>query len=264
MEQREFTGKTTEEALEAASEHFGLPITSLEIEVVSAGSNKILGLFGGKKAKVLAKPVGNASEDEVANIVGGLGGNHKKKTEDKPRADKPVREEYNDQTGPQKEEREYEEKAKVEEDPEVLESAREVLKKLAVSLDNAVEVKGASTNRGIELEMDTEEAGIMIGRRGQTLEALQYLTTRIVSHKYGRPVRILIDAGGYRKRREESLQELAMSAAEKARKNRRPQAVGPFNAQERRLIHLTLRNENGISTASRGRGELKKVLISPR
>ena len=263
MEQREFSGKTTEEALQAASDHFGLPLSSLEVEVVSAGSNKILGLFGGKKAKVLVKPVKHDSADDVADIVNELSGKKPRREIKKPQRDysedtvsKPARTEEAEST--------EEAKERIEEDPEVMESAKEVLIKLAKTLDESVEVSVESTKRGLELEMDTEEAGIMIGRRGQTLEALQYLTTRIVSHKYGRPVRILIDAGGYRKRREESLQELAMSAADKARRNKRPQAVGPFNAQERRLIHLTLRHENGISTASRGRGELKKVLISPR
>ena len=261
MEQREFSGKNTEEALQAASDHFGLPLSSLEVEVVSAGSGGLFGLFGGKKAKVLVKPVKKDSVDEVAEIVGELNGKSQQK-----KPVKPKREEFfqgierDSKSG----EDNSEDREKPEEDPEVVESASEVLKKLALALDENVKVKAESTNRGIELEMETEEAGIMIGRRGQTLEALQYLTTRIVSHKYGRPVRILIDAGGYRKRREESLQELAVNAAEKAKRNKRPQAVGPFNAQERRLIHLTLRHENGVSTASRGRGELKKVLISPR
>ena len=263
MEQREFSGKTTEEALQSASEFYHLPLSSLKVEVVSAGSNGLFGIFGGKKAKVLVKPVKRDSADEVADIVGELSGKRPRRRPEK-QTEERFSEERSTKSKPWERDQEAEEKEKAEEEPEVVDSAREVLMKLALSLDETVKVSAKASNRGIELEMDTEEAGIMIGRRGQTLEALQYLTTRIVSHKYGRPVRILVDAGGYRKRREESLQELAMSAAEKARRNKRPQAVGPFNAQERRLIHLTLRHENGIATASRGRGELKKVVISPR
>ena len=130
--------------------------------------------------------------------------------------------------------------------------------------DNDAQVLVSQSDNGIRLEIDGGEPGIIIGRRGQTLEALQYITTRIVSHQEGRPVKISIDAGGYRKRRRDNMVDLAHKMASKARNTRKPVSVGPLAAQDRRVIHLALRNEGGVSTISRGRGEMKKVIITPR
>ncbi|MBU4573315.1 MAG: hypothetical protein KUA39_18395, partial [Desulfarculus sp.] len=94
--------------------------------------------------------------------------------------------------------------------------------------------------------------------------ALQYLVTRIVSHKYGRAVHLSVDAGGYRQRRRSSLEDTARRLADKARSSRKAQSMGPLNSQERRLVHLVLRSQRGISTVSRGKGEMKKVVITPR
>ncbi|KMY68611.1 hypothetical protein AAU61_02965 [Desulfocarbo indianensis] len=155
--------------------------------------------------------------------------------------------------------------AREPESPEVVETSRQVLERIVKTLDdNAQVVAMNGRNSGIELEIEGGEVGILIGRRGQTLEALQYLTTRIVSHQQGRPVRINVDAGGYRRRRRESLEDLALRMAGKARNTRRPVSIGPLSSPERRLVHLALKNENGVTTSSRGRGEMKKVLISPR
>jgi len=109
-----------------------------------------------------------------------------------------------------------------------------------------------------------QEVGVLIGRRGTTLEALQYLTVRIVSHQHGRPVRIVVDAGDYRRRRREALEDTARRMAAKAKSSGRPVAIGPLSAQERRVVHLTLKTEPGLATISRGRGEFKKVVITPR
>ena len=90
------------------------------------------------------------------------------------------------------------------------------------------------------------------------MDALQYLTARIISHQQGRPVRVSVDAGGYRRRRRESLEDLALSMARKARQSGRPTSVGPLAAPERRLVHLALKDEEGINTTSRGRGGIEK------
>ncbi len=151
-----------------------------------------------------------------------------------------------------------------EEDQEVIEQARQVLARLVSVLDEKARVEAKGGGQGVWLEIVSQDAGVLIGRRGQNLEALQYLTTRIVSHAAGRPVRIAVDAGGYRQRRVEALEELARKAADKARASGRAVSIGPLASQERRIVHLTLRHEPGIGTSSRGRGEMKKVLVSPR
>jgi spoIIIJ-associated protein len=153
---------------------------------------------------------------------------------------------------------------RLEQDPQVLAHALEVLTKLVSPLDATATVSAQAGPQGIELAVQGQEAGVLIGRRGQNLEALQYLVTRIVSHRCGRPVRIIVDAGEYRRRRQESLEDLARRMAQKARQSQRPVAVGPLSAQERRVVHMTLKGEPGLTTSSRGRGELKKVVISPK
>jgi spoIIIJ-associated protein len=153
---------------------------------------------------------------------------------------------------------------RLEQDPQVLAHALEVLTRLVTPLDATATVTAQAGPQGIELAVQGQEAGVLIGRRGQNLEALQYLVTRIVSHRCGRPVRIIVDAGEYRRRRQESLEDLARRMAQKARQSQRPVAVGPLSAQERRVVHMTLKGEAGLTTSSRGRGELKKVVISPK
>jgi spoIIIJ-associated protein len=264
MEPIEFNGKTTEEALQRASEHYNLPLNRLKVEVIDAGSSGLLGLIGTKKARVLVRPLSDSPEQEVADMVAELAGDqatapqhYKPGSQSGPAYGSERREaNHSDQSSPAS--------RPVDEPQEVVDSAREVLIRLIQPLDGEAHVSAQGGQGGIELEIQGGEVGMIIGRRGQTLEALQYLTTRIVSHQQGRPVRINVDAGGYRQRRRESLEDLARRMAEKARATRRPVAVGPFNSQERRVIHLSLRGAKGLSTISRGRGELKKVIISPR
>jgi spoIIIJ-associated protein len=264
MKSKEFSAKTTEEAVRLASDHFKLPLGRLKVEVINAGSNGILGLFGKKKAKILVTPTEtNSTSMEVQEVMRELTGEEQAQTQvaNNAHENNDIKTSHAPDQGSQTEEVKT---APQPETAEVTEAARKVLARLVDPLDPDANIISETTQYSIELKIDSQEIGILIGRRGQTLEALQYLTTRIVSHQEGRPVRINVDAGDYRKRRVESLQELAARMASKARSTRRPVAIGPFNAQERRIVHLALRNERGLSTSSRGRGEVKKVIISPR
>lgn len=294
-EPMEFSGKSTEDALEKASRHFNLPLNRLEVEVLSTGSAGLLGLFGGKKATVMVRPMASTVESDVAEVMAELTGNGGPKPggAQKGGAKRPGRQRQKpprqkargnggtapgagrnaepDQFGSAPDAGDIagdapraERTPRPPEGPEVVASAKEVLERFLEALDPEATVSAESSPQGVMLDVEGQEAGILIGRRGQTLEALQYLVTRIVSHQQGRPVRISVDAGGYRRRRRESLEELALRMAEKARDTGRSQAVGPFSAQERRLVHLALRGHRGISTISRGRGEFKKVVIAPK
>ena len=107
-----------------------------------------------------------------------------------------------------------------------------------------------------------EDLGILIGRRGETLDALQYLVNLSVNRKQENRVRFILDVEGYRKRREETLQNLALRLADKVRKKRRDVILEPMNPQERRIIHTTLQNEADISTFSEGEDPYRKIVIS--
>lgn len=286
MDFMEFTGKDTEAALIQAQTHFDLPLDRLEIEVLHSGSAGIFGL-GSKKAKVRVRPAGLTAQEEMAEVLAVVSGEPvpkpKPKPEPAPVATKPAPQppaaqapapepQLQDEPSP---EREAQPPRPAQDDrppqhtaeppsPELLATAKDSLERMVAAMESEAQVKGELGRRGIELEIVGGETGIIIGRRGQTLEALQYLVTRIVSHQAGRAIRVSVDTGGYRQRRFDSLADLAQRMGEKAAKTGRPVSVGPLNSQERRVVHMALRGEQGLSTVSRGRGDLKKVVISPR
>jgi spoIIIJ-associated protein len=288
MESLEFSGKTTEDALQRASQHFQLPMDKLEVEVISTGSSGLLGFIGAKKARIMVRPLADSAKEAMDEVMREFRGEEAPPAKTAAKASRrtianygddseeqgsaPVRAEVVSQpedTASAHDHREsYQDHAAPPREPEsaeVVEASRQVLERIVSALDTEAKVTADNgRGAGIELEVEGGEVGILIGRRGQTLDALQYLTTRIVSHQEGRPVRISVDAGGYRRRRRESLEELALRMADKARHTRRPVSVGPLSSPERRVVHLALKSENGVSTSSRGRGELKKVLILPR
>lgn len=111
---------------------------------------------------------------------------------------------------------------------------------------------------------DEENSGLLIGREGQTLASLQYLANRIVSKKWPDPVRVQIDTGEYRERQDDNLRQLALHLADKAKKLGRVQSTRPLSSYHRRVVHMALQPDEGISTRSKGDGTLKRVLIMPK
>lgn len=105
--------------------------------------------------------------------------------------------------------------------------------------------------------------GLLIGRKGDTLNSLQHLVGRIVSRKMGGYQRLTLDVGGYLRNRMDILRQKAVKAADRARKTNREIALEPMKAAERRIVHITLADEDGITTYTVGNGDLRKVYISP-
>jgi spoIIIJ-associated protein len=109
-----------------------------------------------------------------------------------------------------------------------------------------------------------DDLGILIGRRGQTLAALQHIVRLMVAHRIKERVPIVIDVEGYKQRRYQALQALALRMAEQVRERNKPFALEPMPAYERRIIHLTLADNPDVTTESTGVGEVRKVVITPR
>ena len=105
--------------------------------------------------------------------------------------------------------------------------------------------------------------GLLIGRKGDTLNSLQHLVGRIVSRKLGGYQRPTLDVGGYLKNRQEILKQKAVKAAERAKKSKREVGLEPMKAAERRIVHMALSEVEGISTYTVGNGEMRKVFVSP-
>ncbi len=115
----------------------------------------------------------------------------------------------------------------------------------------------------LRLDIQGEELGLVIGRRGETLDALQYLVS-LAANKNGEWIRIILDAEGYRARREETLRNLALRLGERVKRTGRRAVLDPMNAMERRIIHLALQNDAGVETHSEGVAPYRRVIIAPR
>ncbi len=114
------------------------------------------------------------------------------------------------------------------------------------------------------LDIDGEDLGLLIGRRGSSLAALQYLVNVMVTRRLGSRVLVTIDVEHYHRRREDSLRGLARRMADRVRQSRRPVTLEPMPAAERRIIHLALSEDQNVMTASVGQGDERKVVIRPR
>ena len=126
------------------------------------------------------------------------------------------------------------------------------------------EEEGESGIPPIALEVDGEDLGILIGRRGETLAALQYILRLIVAHQEKARVSLTVDVEGYKQRRYGSLRELALRMAQQAVSTRQSRTLEPMPADERRVVHLALSVNPDVMTQSVGEGELRKVVIMPR
>lgn len=145
--------------------------------------------------------------------------------------------------------------------------AKDVLTNLLKHMGIKAEVNVVAPSGGdlpISLDIEGDDLGVLIGRRGQTLASLQYLVRLIVSEKLKIWVPINVDVAGYKKRRYESLRSLALRLAEQVKRGRRVITLEPMPADERRVIHLALADHPDVTTQSMGEGEGRKVAIFPK
>ncbi len=132
---------------------------------------------------------------------------------------------------------------------------------VAVKVEPGVEEESTDP---ITLDIEGDDLGILIGRRGQTLASLQYIVRLIMAHQMKAWLPITIDVEGYKQRRYQALQNLAWRLAEQVQAKNAPFTLEPMPAYERRIIHLTLAEHPGVSTYSVGAGESRKVVIEPK
>jgi spoIIIJ-associated protein len=239
MESVEVSAKSVDEAIDIALEELGLKRQQVHIEILTGGKAGLFGI-GGEPARVRV----TALEEGTA---------------------RPISEpEY-----------EAEEVSDVEvkdiESPEV-ELAADYLTQLLsfMEIDAEVTVRPPETpgdglgRASAVLDVSGDDLGLLIGRRGTTLAALQYMVNLMVSRKSGSRVLTSIDVENYRRRREDSLIGLARRMADRVRHTGRSITLEPMPAAERRIVHLVLSDDSGVSTGSVGEGEDRKVVIHPR
>ena len=199
----EKTGKTVEEAIEAALAELGVGRDQVDYRVLEAPSKPLFGLLGGREAKV---------EVTVKKI-------------------------------------------------EPIERGRKFLEKIATAMGLQVVISTVTTDDTVTLNLHGDDLGILIGKHGQTLDALQYLTN-LAANREGRDrIRFIIDVEDYRKRRADTLEQLALRLADRAKRTGERVALEPMTPHERKIIHMSLQNDSRIETYSEGEEPYRRVVI---
>ncbi|MDO7787257.1 RNA-binding cell elongation regulator Jag/EloR [Desulforamulus aquiferis] len=142
--------------------------------------------------------------------------------------------------------------------------ADRLLRSIFKAMDIPVDVKVQDQEQLLVVNMEGPDLGVLIGRRGETLDSLQYLVNLAVNKNQEQRRKVVLDVEGYRQRREETLQKLATRLADKARQRGRSVVLEPMNSQERRIIHTALQGRDDIYTFSEGEEPFRKIVISPK
>ncbi len=142
--------------------------------------------------------------------------------------------------------------------------ARDFLKDVftAMNLAVVVDVKYDEFDKTMNIDLSGDEMGILIGKRGQTLDSLQYLVNLVVNKDVDEKVHVKVDTEDYRRRRRETLENLAKNMSSKVKRTRRPVTLEPMNPYERRVIHSALQNDKFVTTHSEGEEPFRKVVIT--
>lgn len=243
MNSVETEGRTIEEAVAAALAQLQVERERVEIEVLSQATKGFLGI-GGKKARVRATlrvPLSQQLKESAAPTPR--------------RVETPSISEQK--------------KVVPEEDETVLpsreqgEKAGEVLKEILRLMDMEAAITLEQRPNELVLILAGKDGGALIGRNGQTLDALEYVLNRIITRSEESETHIALDAEGYRERRRKNLENLALRLGERAKRRKKPVALSPLSPRDRRVIHLTLEGDPLVTTKSMGRGYFRRLYIVP-
>ena len=131
----------------------------------------------------------------------------------------------------------------------------------AMNMEVVIAIKYNEEEKSMDIELSGNEMGVLIGKRGQTLDSIQYLTSLVINKNSEKYVRVKLDTENYRKRRKETLESLAKNIAYKVKRSRRPVSLEPMNPYERRIIHSALQADKFVSTRSEGEEPFRHVVV---
>jgi len=269
----EFVGKNVKEAVEKASEELQIPTDKIKYDVISNGSSGIFGLVGVKKAKIRVSLSGSERKTDKTSKTGPDGKDRYREESVKSLVD----EAFNG-TGykkkrdglrepeklPQPDESSRTDKTDIDLSSEEIQIGIDSLQKIIDLITTDARVSVEKEQNRVVFNVVGGNAGVLIGKRGQNLEAIQYLIDKIVNKKSEKRIRLQVDVEGYLKTRRENLTKLAEKLAEKTKKTGRPSTIGQISAQDRRTVHLTLKSDKEVRTQSIGDGYYRKLVIFPR
>lgn len=252
----EKTGKTVEDALNDALKELKTTADKVNVEVIEEAKNGIFGLFAKKaKIRVTLKDAAKKIGDIVDETVDSIKEDYKAGKEEAASARETVKKE--EAKPAVREAREY----VIEE--AAVDAAKEFLQKIfnAMRIEVVME-KFINKNEGVvTFKLHGSDMGILIGKHGQTLDSLQYLTNLVANKNSAERIRIVIDIEDYRERRVETLNRLAQRLADKVKRTGERVVLEPMNPHERKIIHVALQNDRRITTLSEGEEPYRRVVI---
>ncbi len=246
MNMVEKTGKTVEDAVQAALAELGVSRDQVDVEVLESSKSSILGLFGGRDAKVrvtVREEVPAEPEPEPAVSEGTA------EAED-------ITSEADGESRDPAAEKEAERQ-------ETAAAAKAFLENVfaAMGMELLIEKFISRKDDEIILKIHGEGIGVLIGKHGQTLDALQYLTNLAGNKGHRDWNRVILDAENYRERRRQTLERLAKNLADRVKRTRKKAMLEPMNPYERKIVHMSLQNDPAITTYSEGEEPYRKVVI---
>ena len=153
---------------------------------------------------------------------------------------------------------------KIDSNMKLLDEAKEVLNRILRLMNIEAEVEGERKDDTIYLPIKSEDSSLIIGRNGDTLSAIQFILNKIINKNVEKVVKIEVDSENYKERKKKRLMELAVKMAEKVEKSAKPITTEPMNPEDRKIIHVALKNYKDLRTLSKGDGILKKIVILPK
>ena len=271
MEFKEFSAKTADEAITKACLELGVSSENLEIQVVTEGSSGFFGI--GKKPAIIKarRKEETLPEEPVAEEVKEPVPTKTEAKKTAPKEEKTVEKTVKETAKPQ----EKKEQVRPREEKKVIKRSEEEIAEIkaeaekflsgvfkAMELEVELKMEYKAEDGSLEVEFIGQDMGILIGKRGQTLDSLQYLTSLVVNKGRQGYVRVKLDTEDYRNRRKETLENLAKSIAYKVRKTRKPVSLEPMNPYERRIIHSALQGDKYVTTHSEGEEPYRRVVVT--
>lgn len=252
----EITGKSVEDAFMNAIVELETTSDNIGYDVIDKGSNGILG-FGSRPAKIKAwvksevEAEKKAEEEKAAEV---------KSTETAAPA---ANSDKADVTSDNSDEVLSEPHKKMVVTCDVDKVIRDFLDNMfkAMDMDVNIDIKINEEEGCVNVELGGDEMGLLIGKRGQTLDSIQYLVSLVVNKENEKYMRVKVDTEDYRKRRKETLESLAKNIAYKVKRSKRPVSLEPMNPYERRIIHSALQNDKFVATRSEGEEPFRHVIV---
>ncbi len=258
-EEREFYAPTVDEAVTKAAADLGVPSEELGFKVLDEGSTGFLGI-GARDARIVVEVEGTSTDaapqvPESSPVVPIAEPSTAAAQSGQPESTATVE-------GAENEDEPVEE-AQIEAPPELLEEVNGLVSSVLTAMDFKAGVDVYDAGSFIAVDVTPENTALFIGQKGETIDALQYLVNVAVYRDRPFLKRVVLDAEGYRQRRVEAIQGMAHRTARRAMREHRPVELPPMNSSERRVVHLFLRDNPGVTTRSEGSGDNRRVTVSP-